>query len=492
MLIDRFPKRFADAVLILLILTYFYSLNIDDGVFQTLTLFTPLASAIAAACQFLSLFFFHFSLSSFQSFVRYADDAHFFVCKRYAGELVFSLLLLLFFFLLFSFFFFFFAVTRLFRLNFFRCIFFLSSFFFFFLYFFFYSLLSFYHLFLFLFILFVCLSLFVLLVRLRAYFARTFSAYPSPRVHVEPSSANVRRRSHAVRVPRRLALAPAERWRNPTRRRPGDPDPAAREAAAQLTGQNEELQYRNRQLEEQLRRSGLAPQAPGAPPPARPAQHPAASYPAQAAAPAAAQPRAPAAAGSRAAYDQQPGADRAGAAAARRRRRGRRRGDAFDPSQNPNAPGRAARARRRSIADAGRARRRSAGRAPGRAARSVPAPASPRSPAVTGAAAVPPASAPRCHRAAVGRRPKDEFDLGIGYMQRKDYALAEETMRNFAQKYPERSADRRIRNTGSARASSSASNIATPRKPSSASPPNSTNRRRRRTRCCGSASRWRR
>ena len=32
--------------------------------------------------------------------------------------------------------------------------------------------------------------------------------------------------------------------------------------------------------------------------------------------------------------------------------------------------------------------------------------------------------------------PKDEFDLGIGYMQRKDYALAEETMKNFAQNYP--------------------------------------------------------
>jgi tol-pal system protein YbgF len=31
---------------------------------------------------------------------------------------------------------------------------------------------------------------------------------------------------------------------------------------------------------------------------------------------------------------------------------------------------------------------------------------------------------------------KDEFDLGIGYMQRKDYALAEETMKNFTQKYP--------------------------------------------------------
>jgi tol-pal system protein YbgF len=32
--------------------------------------------------------------------------------------------------------------------------------------------------------------------------------------------------------------------------------------------------------------------------------------------------------------------------------------------------------------------------------------------------------------------PRDEFDLGIGYMQRKDYALAEETMKNFALKFP--------------------------------------------------------
>jgi len=32
--------------------------------------------------------------------------------------------------------------------------------------------------------------------------------------------------------------------------------------------------------------------------------------------------------------------------------------------------------------------------------------------------------------------PRDEFDLGIGYMQRRDYALAEQTMRNFVQKYP--------------------------------------------------------
>jgi tol-pal system protein YbgF len=32
--------------------------------------------------------------------------------------------------------------------------------------------------------------------------------------------------------------------------------------------------------------------------------------------------------------------------------------------------------------------------------------------------------------------PRDEYDLGIGYMQRRDYALAEQTMRNFAQKFP--------------------------------------------------------
>jgi tol-pal system protein YbgF len=32
--------------------------------------------------------------------------------------------------------------------------------------------------------------------------------------------------------------------------------------------------------------------------------------------------------------------------------------------------------------------------------------------------------------------PKDEYDLGYGYMLRKDYALAEETFRLFLRKYP--------------------------------------------------------
>ena len=104
----------------------------------------------------------------------------------------------------------------------------------------------------------------------------------------------------------------------------------------QLTGQNEELQYRNRQLEERLRCFRAARRRlPGGQPPA------------------VAQPNVAAASrrrsrirptGSRQpqpgyrAADRRSGADRPGAAGACRRP-GRRRGDAFDPSQNPNAPG---------------------------------------------------------------------------------------------------------------------------------------------------------
>jgi len=115
---------------------------------------------------------------------------------------------------------------------------------------------------------------------------------------------------------------------------------------------------------------------------------------------------------------------------------GRRRGDAFDPTQNPSAPG--------------------APRALGGGQLPIPAEAPIGAPGGRGAGepldlantatAVNPATIPATPRApAAGPRlttlppsaaPKDEFDLGIGYMQRKDYALAEETMRNFAQKYP--------------------------------------------------------
>jgi tol-pal system protein YbgF len=127
--------------------------------------------------------------------------------------------------------------------------------------------------------------------------------------------------------------------------------------------------------------------------------------------------------------------------------RGGRRGDAFDPSQNPNAPGapQALGGGRLPIPADGQAGA-PGGRAPGepldlsngvnpqaypQAALPPPQgglpPPPPRNPNATGGAL---ATAPPTNT------PRDEYDLGIGYMQRKDYALAEDTMKNFAQKFP--------------------------------------------------------
>jgi len=202
----------------------------------------------------------------------------------------------------------------------------------------------------------------------------------------------------------------------------------------QLTGQNEELQYRNRQLEERLRmlQGGGAQAAPGgqpalaqpnvavAPPPQpgpayrQPAQP---GYEPQIAAPAP--------------IVQEPQAAPAGQA------QGRRRGDAFDPSQSPNAPGapQALGGGQLPIpteAPIGAPGGRGAGEpldlanagGPRNPAGALPPPS--RNPNGAGVLTTLPPSATS----------KDEFDLGIGYMQRKDYALAEETMRNFAQKHP--------------------------------------------------------
>jgi tol-pal system protein YbgF len=177
----------------------------------------------------------------------------------------------------------------------------------------------------------------------------------------------------------------------------------------QLTGQNEELQFRNRQLEDQLRQlqAGGAPAGAGGRPnvAAAPVQQAPAVQPGynqqqpQIAAPAPiAQDPAPAP-------------------------RGGRRNDAFDPNANPNAPG--------------------APRALGGGQQPMPANApvgaqggrAAGEPLPLGNAA-PGGAAPALTTLPPGATPKDEFDLGIGYMQRRDYALAEETMRNFAQKYP--------------------------------------------------------
>jgi tol-pal system protein YbgF len=201
----------------------------------------------------------------------------------------------------------------------------------------------------------------------------------------------------------------------------------------QLTGQNEELQYRNRQLEERLRmlQSG-AQTAPGGQPAIT---QPTSVQPQVAAAP----PVQPGPTYRQPAYEQQqivpPAPIMQEAIGGGPPAQGRRRGDAFDPSQNPNAPG--------------------APRALGGGQLPIPAeapigapggrgPGEPLDLANTGAvspsgtAAAPRPSVPAAKLTTLppSASPKDEFDLGIGYMQRKDYALAEETMRNFAQKNP--------------------------------------------------------
>jgi len=189
-----------------------------------------------------------------------------------------------------------------------------------------------------------------------------------------------------------------------------------------LTGQNEELQYRNRQLEEQLRAlQGAQPNQAAAPRPAAP----------NVAAAPQAQPNP--------GYQQlPPGAAQAPPVIAAPVASSGRRGDAFDPSQNPSAPGvpRALGGGQAPLAEGpiGAPGGRDAGepldlsnvgnsRDPNRASVQRPVQQAPN--ATASLTTLPPSATPR-----------DEFDLGIGYIQRKDYALAEETMRNFAQKYP--------------------------------------------------------
>jgi tol-pal system protein YbgF len=204
-----------------------------------------------------------------------------------------------------------------------------------------------------------------------------------------------------------------------------------------LTGQNEELQYRNRQLEERLRQLGAAPGASSGAQPAmvQPgAVQPGLAQPSIAAAPPVTSAPSNRQAPSQPAYDPQIAAPAPiiQEAAPSATVLGRRRGDAFDPRQNPDAPGapQALGGGQLPIRD-GEPIGAPGGRAAGEpldlsnpiaAGKSELA-----SPAAQGAGAttLPPSATA-----------KDEFDLGIGYMQRRDYALAEETMRNFAQKHP--------------------------------------------------------
>jgi tol-pal system protein YbgF len=195
----------------------------------------------------------------------------------------------------------------------------------------------------------------------------------------------------------------------------------------QLTGQNEELQYRNRQLEDRLRAFQGAAQ------PAAGVAQPGMAQPNIAPAP----PVQPSPGYRQPSYEQQQIAAPAPIVQepAEAPSAGRRRGDAFDPSQNPNAPGapRALGGGQLPMPAEGAAVGAPGGRGAGE----------PLDLGNTGGAPNPAAAASRAPGAGAtlttlppSATPKDEFDLGIGYMQRKDYALAEETMRNFAVKYP--------------------------------------------------------
>jgi tol-pal system protein YbgF len=213
----------------------------------------------------------------------------------------------------------------------------------------------------------------------------------------------------------------------------------------QLTGVVEELQYRNQQLEQQLRRGpqeSALPQRPPQAPPVAPMPAPQRrsetfeplENPPTAGVP---RPSAPMVAGTPAARPTFP------------------RRDVFDPDEHPAAPGAP-----RSLGSAPTFvgtpppdREEHPIGAPGGRAAGAPldlstlsssaphdpvaqsAPASgalpappPRNPSATGPAlaSVAPATA----------TPKDDYDQAYGYVLRKDYALAEDAFRNFVRKYP--------------------------------------------------------
>jgi len=213
----------------------------------------------------------------------------------------------------------------------------------------------------------------------------------------------------------------------------------------QLTGAVEQLQFRNQQLEANLRKmqednefrfkemggktGGAAggmrssgAQTPIAPPPSPPAQHqsyaPASSQPSYQPPPSEPMPLQPS-------YTA-PEANPSG-----------RRSDAFDPSQNPSAPGAprplgsiyASRGGEESAAVRSGAPQSLTDRPPadpGYGIGGLPPPP-PRNPNATGArmATLPPS-----------QNSRDEYDLAYGYLVRRDYALADQTFREFLQKYP--------------------------------------------------------
>ncbi|WP_041358334.1 tol-pal system protein YbgF [Nitrobacter hamburgensis] len=199
----------------------------------------------------------------------------------------------------------------------------------------------------------------------------------------------------------------------------GDPEIRIQQLEEQLrtlTGQNEELQHRNRMLEQQLQQ--LQQLQPGAAPPGVAAAAPVQPSPGY---------RQPA-------YDQRGGEGPVAQEQAVTVPAQGHRGDAFDPSQNPNAPGVP-----RALGGGQMPMPAEAAGSPGGREAGAPLDLANTSPRRPGGYPTPDSAPPNTGGLTTlppSATPRDEFDLGIGYMQRKDYALAEETMRNFTQKYP--------------------------------------------------------
>jgi len=189
----------------------------------------------------------------------------------------------------------------------------------------------------------------------------------------------------------------------------------------QLTGNIEQLQYRNQQLETQVRelqqRAGIAPSAATGAPPRAPMQ----PQPTPQSMPQQAMPPANAA----------PGSDR--------------RSDAFDPRQHPNAPGapRVLGTETASVGPVGAPGGREAGAPLDLSGMSGRQPAMP--PAAAGAPGQlppPPPSNPSATGARLATlppsaKPQDEYDMAYGYVLHKDYGLATQAFRDFIRKYPD-------------------------------------------------------
>jgi tol-pal system protein YbgF len=199
----------------------------------------------------------------------------------------------------------------------------------------------------------------------------------------------------------------------------------------QMTGVIEELQYRNQQLADQLRRmQDEAASAKGAPPPSASAQLPRAAG----AAPMAAPTNQATAALPPAAAAPPPAPVQGGA----------RRGDAFDPTQNPNAPGapRTLGVVPGNVVTGAQSPDQLGGQplvgAPGGRGPGEPLNLSTMNGGGDGAPANGrgPAGGPQVATLPPSDSPRDYYDLAYGYILRKDYALAEDGFRTFLNKYP--------------------------------------------------------